>query len=280
VKGKVERKQYPDGEYYKRIKDNVRGHSCVILAGLQTDSNFMEVLETAHFLVEADCKKLTIIVPYFGYSTMEKKSKEPGREGEFVKAKYRADILSELPRASYGNRIVMMDLHAEEMTSFFHNVTTAHISNTNLIIQAARDMVGSYDFTFGATDVGRAKHIEHLARIAGVQPAYVYKRRDSGTNTEVTGANCDVKDKNVVIYDDMIRTGGSIVKAAKVYKSLGAKDVFVISSHLVMGEGLFNIETSEVIKNISVMNTTPLANKLSLGVNVYSVAQNIVDFLQ
>jgi ribose-phosphate pyrophosphokinase len=80
AKGRVVRETFPDGEKYKRIEDQIKGDSCYILSGLQTDANFVELLELATFLVENDAKKITMIIPYFGYSTMERATKP----GEFV----------------------------------------------------------------------------------------------------------------------------------------------------------------------------------------------------
>jgi ribose-phosphate pyrophosphokinase len=278
--GRTERKIFPDGEKYRRITDNTAGDTAYILSGLDTDSNFMEVLETAIFLVENNVKKLNIIVPYFGYSTMERAAKE----GEFVKAKYRADILSRLPRASYGNRIIMMDLHAEQMIHYFHDVTTYHINNRELAVRMAADMVGvGKNYVIAATDVGRAKHIEYLSRISGMEPAYVYKRRDSGTNTEVTGANCDVQGKEVVVYDDMIRSGGSLLKAVQTYKHFGAEKIYVAATHVPMRDGVVKLIDSGMVEKISIMNTTPIAVEVGKEfpdkVKVYSVAANIADFL-
>lgn len=278
-RGDIETASFPDGESYKRIKDKTAGHHCIIVAGLQTDSNFMEVCEMSQYLVEHDAKKLTVIIPYFGYSTMERATKD----GELVKAKYRADMLSRLPQASYGNRFVMMDLHADQMIHYFHDVTTYHIDNRNIVNQAAADMVGG-DYVIAATDVGRAKHIEYLARMSGMEPAYVYKRRDSGTKTEVTGANCDVKDKDVVVYDDMIRSGGSIDKAVNIYKNLGAKRIFVVSTHVPMKGGVEKLLNNPVVEGISIMNTTPtalaVAKEHPKKVKLYSVVDNVVEWMK
>jgi ribose-phosphate pyrophosphokinase len=279
AKGDTERAAFPDGETYRRVKDKTAGHHCIILAGLQSDSNFMEVCELSQYLVEHDAKKLTIIIPYFGYSTMERATKS----GELVKAKYRCDMLSRLPRASYGNRIVMMDLHADQMIHYFHGLTTYHIDNRNIVIKAASDMVQG-PYVIAATDVGRAKHIEYLARLSNMEPAYVYKRRDSGTQTEVTGANCDVKDKDVVIYDDMIRSGGSLMKAAEIYKNLGAKRIFVATTHVPMRGGVEKLIANPIIEKVSIMNTTPVANEIAKEypdkINLYSVVNNIVEWMK
>ena len=280
--GNIDYQSFPDGELYTRVKDRVVGENCVILSGLNSDNNFMQVCEMAQFLVEHDARKLIFIIPYFGYSTMERATKE----GELVKAKYRADMLSRLPRASYGNRLVMMDLHSEQILHYFHDVTTYMISNRNIVTQAAAAMVGEgKPYVIAATDVGRAKHIEYLARVSGMEPAYVYKRRESGTQTEITGANCDVKDKSVVIYDDMIRSGSSILKAAEIYKNLGANRIFVIATHAPMLDGVRALLRHPNINGVAIMNTVPLTQDLDDHeiyydkLRLYSVAGNIVDWL-
>jgi ribose-phosphate pyrophosphokinase len=110
-------------------------------------------------------------------------------------------------------------------------------------MQACKEL-GGEDFILACTDAGRAKWVESLANDMGVNAAFVFKRRLSGENTEITGINAEVTGKTVIIYDDMIRTGGSLINAAKAYQSAGATRIFAITTH-----GLFNNNALERIKN-------------------------------
>jgi ribose-phosphate pyrophosphokinase len=101
-------------------------------------------------------------------------------------------------------------------------------------------------YLLGAADAGRAKWVQSLARDLGVEPAFVYKRRDAASgDLAVTGINADVRGKKVVLYDDMIRTGGSLVQAARAYLDAGAIEVHAVASHLVLpGDSLQKILAS------------------------------------
>jgi ribose-phosphate pyrophosphokinase len=111
-----------------------------------------------------------------------------------------------------------------------------------------------------STDAGRAKWVESLANDLGVSPAFVYKRRTSGDATQVTGVSAQVEGKRVVIYDDMIRTGGSLLDAAKAYRDAGAVSIDAIATHgLFPGTSLDKLESSGLLGNIVTTNSHPRA---------------------
>jgi ribose-phosphate pyrophosphokinase len=215
----------------------------------------------ANGLVDEGIKKLTIIIPFYGYSTMERTVKS----GEIVTAKTRARLLSTIPQSYLGNRIVMVDLHVSGLQYYFERgVHTVHLYAKPLILDAARKLGGGKDgtesFVLASADAGRAKWVESLAMDLGVDAAFVYKRRSSGSDTEITGINADVKGKKVVLYDDMIRTGGSLINAAKVYKDAGAKEIYVVATHGVFPQGsVERLEDSKLIEKIIVTDTHPNA---------------------
>ena len=102
-----------------------------------------------------------------------------------------------------------------------------------------------------STDAGRAKWVESLANDLGVNAAFILKRRLKGDHTEVSAINADVDGKTVVIYDDMIRSGGSIINAAKTYKNAGAGDIYVITTHgLFVNDGISKLKNSGLIKKL------------------------------
>jgi ribose-phosphate pyrophosphokinase len=230
ISGKLERKQFPDGERYLRIDEQVDGRHVVILGGTISDSDTLEIFDLACAAVKYGAKELTLLIPYFGYSTMERASKP----GEVVPAKTRARLLSCIPKAHKGNNIILLDLHSLGIPHYFEgDVRTKHVyakhSVISLILQAARPHDGQ--FVLGSTDAGRAKWVESLAKELNVDAAFCYKRRSSGKDTEIIGVNADVKDKYVVIYDDMIRTGSSIVNAATAYMNAGATGIGIVTTH-------------------------------------------------
>lgn len=244
-RGDITRKKFPDGEFYYRINSRVNNSEAVLVGGMSTDKATMEIYDLACALVSLGVRKLHLFVPYFGYSTMERAVKT----GEVVMAKNRARLLSSIPQAYMGNLAYFMDLHVAGLQFYLEGeMHSQHLYAKPLVTEAAKEMGGD-NFVLASTDAGRAKWVESLANDMGVEAAFVYKRRTSGSETAVTGVNADVKGKNVVIYDDMIRTGGSLIQAAVSYKNAGAKEIFAVATH-----GIFPENAAEKIKNSGVID--------------------------
>ncbi len=258
--GEIETKIFPDGEVYHRILTAIRHDTVVLVGGTVSDKDTLELYDLASGLVHYGAKRLVLVIPFFGYSTMERATKM----GEVVTAKTRALLLSAIPQAPYGNQVVLMDLHSEGIPHYFSsNLRTYHLYVKQIIMDIARQFGGN-DFILASTDAGRAKWVESLANDLHVQAAFVYKRRTSGSETQVTGVNADVQGKTVVMYDDMIRTGGSLIQAAKAYKEAGASKIYVIATHgLFPNNGLEKIKQSGLVEKIGVTDTHPNALRLA-----------------
>jgi len=276
-KGELEIKYFPDGERYQRITSDVENRNVVIIAGTISDEEVLTLYDLASAIVKFDAKKLTIVIPYFGYSTMERAIKR----GEIVTAKTRARLLSSIPNAKDGNHVIMIDLHSAGIPYYFEgDITTKHLYAKNVVKEAALNLAKELnysDFILASTDAGRAKWVESLANDMEVSGAFVLKRRISGSNTQVTAINADVKGKLVIIYDDMIRTGGSLINAAQAYKDAGAKEIAVISTHgLLPDESINKIKNSGLFKKVIVTDSHPNAVKLeSEFLNIVTVSDII-----
>ena len=130
--------------------------------------------------------------------------------------------------------------------------------------------------------MGRAKWIEKMSNRLGMDGAYIMKKRISGAQTSVEALNADVKGKDVIIFDDMIRSGSSIINAAKAYKSIGAKDVYVVCVHDVfVEESIKKLQDSQVIKNVYCTNTHAKTNNINNSfVKVYDISETILEGLK
>jgi ribose-phosphate pyrophosphokinase len=250
-KGETEVKIFPDGERYQRILTSVNGREVVLIGGTISDSDTLEMYDLAFALTKYGARSIYLIFPYFGYSTMER-ARVPG---EVVTAKSRAVIFSSLPRTSLGNYLMFFDLHSEGIPHYFEGPSLIkHIYCKSLVTRLAEEL-GDPGFVMACTDAGRAKWVEWLANDMGVNAAFVFKRRISGEHTEITSISADVQGKDVIIYDDMIRTGGSLINAAKAYTDAGAKNIYAITTH-----GLFNNDAIHKIKKCGVISQLVTTN--------------------
>jgi ribose-phosphate pyrophosphokinase len=274
--GTIARDRFPDGEHYLRVVDEVNDRDVVLVGGTCDHDATLEIYDLACALVECGASTLTLIVPYFGYSTMERAVKH----GEAVMAKNRARMLSSIPRAKLGNQIVLLDLHSEGIPHYFEGtIRPFHVYAKPLIVQLARDLAGDR-FILGSTDAGRAKWVESLANDLGVPAAFVYKRRLSGEKTEVTAVSTSLSGETVVIYDDMIRTGSSLINAARAYREAGAGKLIAIATHAVFPEGaLARIQGTGLFDAIGVTNSHRNAGGLP-GVEVRSVAPLFLPYVR
>ncbi len=276
--GEVEVKYFPDGERYQRILTDIRGRDLVLIGGTVSDQDTLEMYDLACAMEKHGAHSLTLIVPYFGYSTMERSVKR----GEVITAKTRARLFSFIPHTARGNRIMLFDLHSEGLPHYFEgSLRPVHVYCKPLIIEQARKLGGD-DFILACTDAGRAKWVESLANDMGVQAAFVFKKRLSGEHTQITGINADVKDQTVIIYDDMVRTGGSLIQAAKAYLDAGAKQIYAITSHgLFSNQGLEKIQKSGYFKGLVSTDTHYLAEQQGGGfLSIQSIAPLIHQELQ
>ncbi|MCH7401985.1 ribose-phosphate diphosphokinase [Belliella kenyensis] len=276
-KGEIEVKHFPDGERYQRILTSVYERDVVLIGGTISDGDTLELYDLAYALIKYGAKSIFIIFPYFGYSTMERAVKQ----GEVVTAKSRAVMFSSLPRTSQGNHFMFFDLHSEGIPHYFEGqVLINHIYCKSIVIKIAQELA-SPGFVMACTDAGRAKWVESLANDMGVNAAFVFKRRISGDETLVTSISADVEGKDVVIYDDMIRTGGSLISAAKAYKEAGANKIYTITTHgLFTNEALEKIEASGVIEKVIATDTHVNCHTLrSKILRVETVADLIVEAL-
>src|SRR5262249_49923188 len=128
----------------------------------------------------------------------------------------------------------------------------------------AKELAAGRPFVLASTDAGRAKWVEKLAKETGVPPAFAYKSRIDGSNVESRGINGPVKGRVVTIYDDMIRTGGSLIEAGKGYKEAGALAIYAIATHGVLpGDSLAKLEASGLFQGIVCTDSHPRAQALN-----------------
>jgi ribose-phosphate pyrophosphokinase len=260
--GEIERKTFPDGERYLRLATNAWGRDVVLLGGTPHDMDCLEVYDLGHAIARAGARSLSIVIPYLGYATMERAT----RPGEVVTAYTRARLLAGVPECEAGSRIFLFDLHTDGIEFYFGDGhVTRHLYGAPVVTETIRAHMGDRRYVLGATDAGRAKWVQSLAHDLKVTPAFVYKTRDVVTGElGLSGINADVAGQEVVIYDDMIRTGGSLLQAGRAYLEAGATAVHAVASHLVLPPGaLDKLKGSGVFSSIVGSNSHPGSQQLA-----------------
>lgn len=258
-RGRIETRTFPDGELYQRLLDDPRDRRVVLLGGTISAQDTLELYDLGCAIAKNGARSLCLVIPYFGYSTMERAV----RPLEVVTAKTRARLLSAIPPAAEGNRVVLVDLHVGGTQHYFEgSIRPRHLYAKPIILEAARELGGD-DFVLACTDAGRAKWVESLANDLGVSAAFVFKRRLDGSRVEISGVSAEVAGRRVVIYDDMVRSGGSLLQAARAYRSAGAVEVSAVTTHAVLpGNALERIQGSGLLRLLVATDTHPRAREL------------------
>ena len=254
--GELETKLFPDGERYLRLESSVKHRHIICLGGTFDAASTLELYDLASAVVEQGARRLTLAIPYFGYSTMERAS----LRGEAVVAKHRARLFSSIPHATERNQTLFFDLHSPGIPHYLENgVGAVHLRSYELLGSQVR-IHGGADFVLGSTDAGRAKWVETMANQIGVEAAFILKRRREDGTTEVLALNARVEGRRVVIYDDMIRSGGSLISAAKAYHEAGATSLVAVATHGVFtDDALDRIASSGLFERIVCTDSHPNA---------------------
>jgi len=278
VRGAIGVQPFPDGERALTLVTSPAERDVVLVGGTVSDGDTLELYDLACGLVGKGARSLTLVIPYFGYSTMERAVKS----GEIVTAKTRARLFSSIPRPGSGLRVVMLDLHSEGIPHYFEGgIRAVHVYAKGLVVEAIR-RIAQPPFVVACTDAGRAKWVESLANELGVTASFVFKRREQNGATEVTAVSAQCEGRHVVIYDDMIRTGGSLIGAARAYRSAGARSISAIATHgLFPNDALAKIQASGLFDRVVCTDSHPEALRLRGDfLQVEPVARLFADFLR
>jgi ribose-phosphate pyrophosphokinase len=265
--GEVETRLFADGERYLRLQSDPASRDAYVLGGTISEADTLELYDLACGVVEAGARSLTLVVPYFGYSTMERAT----RPNEVVTAKTRARLLSSIPAPGSGSRVLLLDLHTEGIPFYFEGtLRPVHLSARPVVLESLRRLAAE---VVACTDAGRAKWVERFANDLGLGAAFVFKRRHQH-GIEVTAVSAQIAGKRVVIYDDLIRSGGSLLAAARAYREAGAASMAAVATHGVLpGDAVHRLRSSGLFDKLVISDSHPRAASLgSEFVEVVSVA--------
>lgn len=253
--GRATVNRFSDGEVMVEINENVRGSDVFVLQSTcaPTNDNLMELMIMVDALRRASARRITAVMPYYGYARQDRR---PRSARVAISAKVVANMLQ-----SVGvDRVLTMDLHADQIQGFF-DVPVDNIYSTPVLLN---DILSHQypDLMVVSPDVGGVVRARAMAKELGVDLAIIDKRRPRANVSQVMHIIGDVAGRDCVMVDDMIDTGGTLCKAAEALKERGAKRVFAYATHPIFsGNAIQNIKNS-VIDEFVVCDTIPLAPEI------------------
>jgi len=248
--GNMDVSRFSDGEIRIKICENVRGKDVFVIQPTccPANDNLMELLIMIDALKRASARRITAVLPYFGYARQDRKD-QPRVP---ITAKLVANIIDH----AGANRVLTIDLHAGQIQGFF-DIPVDHLFAVSCFCEYFSGKKLD-DLVIVAPDVGGTKMARAYAKRFEAGLAIVDKRRISDVKAEVMHIMGDVKGKNVIIVDDIVATAGSLVEAVAALKKEGAKDIYAAITHPVLsGPAIDRIENSE-LKELAVTDTIPL----------------------
>lgn len=251
--GKCVLEQFSDGEIHFYIDENVRGEDVFIVQSGTNNANFhmMELFIMLDAFRRASAERVTAVIPYFCYARQDWKD----RPRVPISARLVADLLE----AAGATRILTMDLHSPQIQGFF-SVPVDNLRAAPVLASYLQNLELE-DLTVVSPDAGGVERARVFAKRVSAELAIIDKRRPAPNVAKVLRVIGEVKDRDVVILDDMVDTGGTLVKTVEALKREGARKVFAACSHAVLsGQAVEKIENSELEKLI-VTNTIPLREK-------------------
>jgi ribose-phosphate pyrophosphokinase len=241
--------RFSDGEIHVKIAENVRGADIFIIQSTHAPAeHLMELLLMLDAARRASARRITAVIPYFGYARQDRKDQP--------RVPISAKLIANLLTQAGANRVLTMDLHAAQIQGFF-DIPLDHLFAAPVFIKHIKDL-RLPDTVLVAPDPGSIPMTRHFAQRLKTSLAFIDKRRPGQDETEVMNVIGEVDGKNVVIQDDMINTASTLCKGAQALDSLGAKQIFAYCTHPVLsGPALENVGKSPITK-VVVTDTLPL----------------------
>tara|TARA_A100001011_G_scaffold344897_1_gene380246 strand:- start:24945 stop:25877 length:933 start_codon:yes stop_codon:yes gene_type:complete len=236
--GKVNFSRYSDGEFQPSFEESVRGARIFIIGSTQPSSdNLMEMLLMLDAAKRASARHITAVMPYFGWARQDRKDKPRVPIG--------AKLIAKLLETAGATRIITMDLHADQIQGFFEKPVD-HLFASTIFLPHIESLKLS-NLTIASPDMGGSKRAYAYSKYLSSEVVICYKQREKANKVLHMELIGNVKDKNVILVDDMVDTAGTLTKAATLMKERGAISVRAICTHaLLSGDAYDKIEKSEL----------------------------------
>ncbi|GAA3994568.1 ribose-phosphate pyrophosphokinase [Comamonas faecalis] len=251
--GAIDVGRFSDGEVTVEVKQNVRARDVFVVQSTcaPTNENLMELLIMIDALKRASVERITAVIPYFGYARQDRRPRS-------TRVPISAKVVANMLQAVGANRVLTMDLHADQIQGFFDipvdNIYASPVLLGDLNQKKYENLI------VVSPDVGGVVRARALAKQLGCDLAIIDKRRPKANVSEVMHVIGDIDGRNCVIMDDMIDTAGTLVKAAEVLKQRGAQKVYAYCTHPIFsGPAIDRISNGTALDEVVVTNTIPLS---------------------
>jgi ribose-phosphate pyrophosphokinase len=252
--GQAEVSRFPDGEVMVELRENVRGGDCFVIQSTCTppNENIMELLLVADALRRASAKRITAVIPYFGYARQDRKvaPRVP------ISAKLVADLIT----TAGISRVLTVDLHAGQIQGFF-NIPVDNLYAMPVLVQYLRKRLDAQRITVVSPDAGGVERARAFARRLNADLAIIDKRRQRASEVTDMRLVGEVRDSVALLVDDMIDTAGTITEAAKVILGAGASEVMACATHPILSDPACERLNQSKIKEVVATNSIPLSPK-------------------
>lgn len=249
--GQAETVSFPDGELLVRVNEDVRGRDCFVVQSTcePVNTNIMELLIYIDCLRRASAKRITAVIPYFGYARQDRK--DEGR------VPITAKLVANLITAAGADRVLCMDLHAAQIQAFF-DLPVDHLAAAPVFHRYFEEIREELeDLVLVSPDIGNVKVAGSFAALMNADLAIIDKRRVSGTDVKTANLIGEVKNRTVLMFDDMISTAGTVCEAARLVMDRGAKQVIAACTHPVLVGLAMERLNDAPINRIVVTDTIP-----------------------
>ncbi len=260
---------FPDGETFVKINENVRGRDVFIVQPTcpPTNQNIMELLIMVDAARRASAARITAVIPFFGYARQDRKDQP--------RVPITAKLVANLLVAAGVNRVLTLDLHAQQVQGFF-DIPVDHLYAMPVIVKYLRSK-GIAPEVIVSPDVGGIKVAQAYATALHADLAIVAKRRKTATEIEARHVIGDVHGKTVFMIDDLTETAGTLVGAADILRQFGARDIYAGVSHAVLTQIAFERLQKSKIKELVTTDSVPLPATENLPLTVVSIAELLAE---
>ena len=265
-------KRFADGETFVQINENVRGCDVFIVQPTCMPANecIMELLIMVDAMRRASANRITAVVPFFGYARQDRKDKP--------RVPITAKLVANLLTAAGVNRVLAVDLHAQQIQGFF-DIPVDHLFASPIFYAHIRGKPWVREATVFSPDVGGLKYAAAVADMLNLPYGFVAKRRTSDTTVQATSLVGEVEGRDILLVDDMTETAGTLVAAAELLKKNGARSVRALVSHCMLQDVAYDRLRAGPIDEVITTNTVPVVPK-GLPITVLSVAPLLADAIK